>query len=363
MNKEYKRIAAIDIGTVTCRLFVAETNGKEIKKLYKKSVITNLGEGVDATGVLKSEAIARVCETVKEYLFTIDSLEHDVQLPATQEKTQLVVVATSASRDAKNANEFSEKMSALGAPLTIIPGEREAQLSFLGASAGFENEMLLVVDSGGGSTEVIVGKAGSAPLKSHSFDIGCRRITERFLHSDPPTKKEIDEARIWVRSQFEPYFDNLREAFVLPSFDEVSERNEHTEKICAQPLRSEDSATCTNQVLSEDLHTRNQPLRAICVAGTATTMVSIYKKLAVYDSSQVHGASITTQQLDQIFELLSTFPLEQRKKVCGLQPQRAAVIVGGTLILQEVLRAANLDSFTASESDILQGIILSAVQE
>ena len=339
MNSDYKRIAAIDIGTVTCRLFVAETNGKDIKKLYKKSVITNLGEGVDATGVLKSEAIARVCETVKEYLRTIDSLERDVQLPETQEKTQLVVVATSASRDAKNASEFSEKLNTLGAPLTIIPGEREAQLSFLGASAGFENEMLLVVDSGGGSTEVIVGAAGSTPLKSHSFDIGCRRITERFLHSDPPTKEEIDDARMWVRSQFEPYFDNLRAASVLSVFDEVGECDECASKIYTQPLR------------------------AVCVAGTATTMVSIYKKLAVYDSSQVHGAQITAQQLDQIFELLRALPLEQRKKVCGLQPQRAAVIVGGTLILQEVLRAAHLDSFTASESDILQGIILSAVQE
>ena len=312
------RVAAIDIGTVTCRLLLAETDGTHITTLAKRSTITNLGEGVDATSHLLPEAIERVSQTVAGYLAEIERFEREVPLPSGQEKTKLVALATSASRDAQNSHVFIERLAQLGVNLSIIPGEREAQFSFLGASREFAGEHLLVVDSGGGSTEVIVGVAGGQPSLVHSFDIGCRRVTERFLHSDPPTSEELEAARVWVREQFQSYFD----------------------KVFEEKLRID---------------------RVIAVAGTATSMVSVRDRLVVYDSKHVHGARMEAHSLDQVFDLLASLPLEQRKQVIGLQPQRAAVIVGGALILQELLRVLGVQAYTASESDILQGIILSAV--
>lgn len=309
------RYAAIDIGTVTCRMLVADIDAQDsMTELDREYAITNLGEGVDATGVLKPEAIARVVSTVERYCAVRDSF-------ASQEKPSIttVAVATSASRDAENAGEFAEQLAKTGVKLSVIPGQKEAALSFAGASCDFAGEDLMVVDIGGGSTEVVVGRAGGAPMWAHSFNIGCRRVTEKFIHSDPPAQAELDEARAWIREGMQAKFAEMK---------------------------------ATGFALQ----------RLVAVAGTATTVVAVRDNMAVYDSAKVHKSCVTRQELDEVFGQLATIPLEQRQRVIGLDPGRAPVITAGLLIMQVVLDLAGVDSFTVSETDILHGIILDAAK-
>lgn len=308
-----RRVAAIDIGTVTCRMLVADVDASgEIHELTREYAITNLGEGVDATHRLKPEAIERVAVTVKQYLAKLDAI---CAAKPTATPPRVVAIATSASRDAENSADFSNRLHDLGVDVRVIPGETEAALSFAGATAEFPGEQAVVVDVGGGSTEVVAGAAGEAPALAHSFDIGCRRVTERFLPSDPPTNEEIASARCWMREEMAPYFRRI-----------------HDEKLSGG--------------------------RMVAVAGTATTMVSIREKMAEYDSSRVHKARVTREELDEIARNLATKPLSARRNVVGLDPGRAPVIVAGCLILQTVMDLLGVDSFTVSESDILQGIVL-----
>ena len=305
------RYAAIDIGTVTCRMLVADVDeAGRLHELDREYTITNLGEGVDATGVLKPAAMQRVADAVARFLDVLRGF-------ATPEHPAITTraMATSAARDARNADEFEALMAGLGVTLSVIPGEREAALSFAGASCDFRGERLLVVDIGGGSTEVIAGRAGSRPDRSHSFNIGCRRVTEKFFAADPPGAGELERARAWVEEGMRPYFDELRGAGFAPE-------------------------------------------RLVAVAGTATTVVSIHERMEVYDTSRVHKAVITRPMLDGVADQLERVPLAQRERIVGLDPGRAPAIVAGMVILQTVLDLAGVDSFTVSESDILHGIIL-----
>ncbi len=314
MATEPKRIAAIDIGTVTCRLLLAQVENGSLTELERRCSITDLGIGVDKTGVLREDAIERVVAKVTEYLQVLEAYRTE-QFP----EIPVIAMATSASRDAENADVLVGKLRALGVELSVIEGQREAALSFRGASCGFEGENLMVADIGGGSTEIVLGVGGQAPALAHSFNIGCRRVTERFLASDPPSTGECTEARQWVRSQFEPFF-----------------------------------AQAKQQGIAID--------RIVAVAGTATSVVSVDKQMAVYDSAEVHGTRVSASTLQGIYDRLRALPLEERKQVVGLEPARAGVIVAGMGILLEVLAAAGCESFTVSESDILQGIILGACE-
>ncbi len=308
------RIAALDIGTVTCRLLLAQVEDGRLSELERRCAITDLGIGVDKTGVLREDAIERVVAQIAEYLQVVEA-NRTRRFP----EIPIIAMATSASRDAKNADVLVEKLRALGVELSVIEGSREAVLSFRGASCGFEDENLLVADIGGGSTEIVLGVGGQAPKLAHSFNIGCRRVTERFLASDPPSIDECDRARQWVRQQFAPFF-----------------------------------AQAKRQGIAID--------RIVAVAGTATSVVSVDKQMAVYDSAQVHGALVPASTLQGIYDRLRALPLEERKRVVGLEPKRAGVIVAGMGILLEVLAATGCESFTVSESDILQGIILGACE-
>lgn len=305
------RYAAIDIGTVTCRMLVADIDDTgHLQELDREYAITNLGEGVDASGVLKPEAMQRVAETAARYQDVLAAFR-DVDHP----EITVVAVATSAARDAKNAAEFEALLAAEGVVLSVIPGEKEAALSFAGASCDFAGEPIMVVDIGGGSTEVIAGAGGGKPTWAHSFNVGCRRVTEKFLATDPPSAGELAAARTWIESEMRPLFDEMREAGANPE-------------------------------------------RLVAVAGTATTVVSIHERMAVYDSSRVHLACVDRPMLDQVYDQLRSVPLAQRKQIVGLDPGRAPVIVAGMIIMQVVLDLAGFDSFTVSESDILHGIIL-----
>lgn len=308
------RYGALDIGTVTCRLLVADVEDGRLAEVAKEYAITDLGVGVDATGRLSDEGMDRVLSTVDRYLAVLarcDAPDHPVR--------GLIAMATSAARDAENSDVFAAELEQRGVTLTVIPGEREAALTFAGASADFPEENLLVVDIGGGSTELIAGRAGAVPVSSHSFNVGCRRVTERFLHDDPPTTEQLNDARVWVRETMAPYFDNLAaEGFSIE--------------------------------------------RVVAVAGTATSVVSIRETMETYDSSRVHKARVTADELAAIEERLAAEPVGQRRSTVGLDPKRAGVIVAGLLILREVLALAGADGYTASESDILKGMILEAAR-
>lgn len=305
------RYAAIDIGTVTCRMLVADVSAAAdgsplVEPLLKEYAVTNLGEGVDATHRLSQAALARVAEAIDGFATKIRELDVRGDL---MENT--LVMATSASRDADNSGEFAALMEERGFKLNVISGGTEAMMSFMGASSAFAGENVAVVDVGGGSTEVSLGVAGEEPSFSHSFDVGCRRVTERFWDGYPPSSEAFATAREWIREQF-----------------------------------------ATIAVAADG------PFRMLAVAGTATSAVSIRDCMQVYDSERVHGSVVTVDDLRRIRESLTAMTMEQLQHVVGLDPRRAPVIAAGMVILEEVMSALGVDSFTASESDILEGMIM-----
>lgn len=313
------RVAAIDIGTVTSRLLVADVDASGVCQVARQSAITNLGEGVDASGELKPEAIDRTVAQVAEYKRVIDACAAEAPVD------RVVALATSASRDARNSDVFVSRLREVGVELSVIPGQREASLSFLGASNDFRGQDLLFADIGGGSTELVFGRADGAGgalvpqvtlRESHSFNIGCRRMTERFLRSDPPTAGELEAASAWAHETLAPFFQAGR--------------------VCE---------------------------RLVAVAGTPTSVVAVRDALVPYDSSKVHGAHVTRAEFDDVARRMWELPLEARMKVPGIQPKRAGIFPAGLVILGAVMDLANLGGFTVSESDILIGIVLDAARE
>ena len=303
------RYAAIDIGTVTCRLLVADVDEQGgMKEMHRDYAICNLGVGVDKTGHLAPEAIERVSTTVARFVAALDELRVDGAI-------RVRTCATSASRDADNAADFKARLAEFGIVPEVIPGEEEAALSFVGATSAFPGEIVAVADIGGGSTEVIAGHAGEVPAHAHSFNVGCRRVTERFFTQDPPAADELDAARAWIADEFADYAAMLRSGGFLDG-------------------------------------------RLIAVAGTATSIISMREQMEVYDSSRVHGAVATRSDVDALIARIAPMTLEERQHIVGLDPGRAPVILAGLLIMRTLLEVAGLDSFTASERDILHGIIL-----
>jgi exopolyphosphatase/guanosine-5'-triphosphate,3'-diphosphate pyrophosphatase len=308
------RYASLDIGTVTCRLLIADVDGGRFCEVYKGYGITNLGAGVAETGCLSNKSMQATFDQISKFLEIIN--EYNRRAPF---KIEVLAVATSAARDAKNSAEFLDRLKEIGVTPRIISGYEEASLSFLGAAFELSGENLIVVDIGGGSTEVIVGKNGESPLFIKSFDIGCRRVTDKFFASDPPTVEELARAKNFVRTEMNPYFQQIaKSGFELD--------------------------------------------RLVAVAGTPTSVVSIHEEMKVYDSSKVHHYEVDSTTLDEVFAHLLKLSLPKRKEVIGLDPGRAGVIVAGLLILSQVLELSGARSFTASESDILQGIIINHTQ-
>ena len=305
-----RRIAAIDIGTVTTRLLVADVGDDGLTEVARSTDITHLGEGLSATGRLSEAAMRRVSDVIARYAATIAELGVE----------RFSAMATSASRDAENSAEFLELLASHNIVPIVIPGEREARLSFAGATSDMSaEEDLLVVDLGGGSTELIAGDVveeggvrRTEIVKARSIDVGSKRVTERFLHSDPPTVAELAEAREWTVGQLRPYFDGLRD----------------------------------------------RPQLMVALAGTATTLSAIRQELEVYDPALVHCSCLTGSELADLVEMLAAMPLSERVKVPGLDPGRAGVIVAGALILETIVALAGLESTLVSEHDILYGILL-----
>ncbi|NTU72262.1 MAG: Ppx/GppA family phosphatase [Coriobacteriia bacterium] len=308
------RLAAVDIGTVTARMLVADVSATGITEVERRTDIVHLGQGLAASGRLSADAIERLRAVVSGYSTAI--ADHGV--------AATTAVATSASRDASNGDEMLAALASVGVEPRIIDGETEARLSFFGAAYSVTGDGLLVVDVGGGSTELIFG---SSELDDggrvcdieamRSIDVGSRRITEMFLASDPPTSRELDEARGYVTSQVRPFFETLR----------------------------------------------SKPRTMVSLAGAATTFSAIELELASYDSERVHLSCLTGPRLTDIIDTLSGLPLARRREVVGLHPERASVIVGGGIVIETVLALAGLDSTLVSEHDILYGILLDTYRD
>ncbi len=303
------RIAAIDIGTVTTRLLVADVTSDGIHEVERSTDITHLGEGLTTSGRLDDGAMQRVADVIGGYAGRVATLGVE----------RTTAYATSASRDAENAQDLLDLLERNGVRPEIVTGSTEARLAFAGATYDFEGESILVADLGGGSTELVLGDVRVEDGQrardieaSRSIDVGSKRVTELFFASDPPTPLEIEEARTFVVREMRPYFDGLR----------------------------------------------TRPRLALALAGTATTLAAIKQEMAVYDPDKVHGSCLTGSDLSDMLELLAALPLEERKQVVGLDPGRAPVIVAGTLILETVVGLAGLDSTLVSEHDILYGILL-----
>jgi len=302
-----RRLAAIDIGTVTARLLIADVSSAGISEIVRSVDITHLGEGLPATGRLSASAMQRVATCMTRY----------VQEMRANGVEMYRAVATSASRDAENGDEFMSLLEACGVRPQVIAGCREAELSFAGATVEVTGEGVLVNDIGGGSTEIVLGDVVGMEAPPHvitaaSIDVGSRRVTEMFLHADPPTADEIAAARAFIADVLTPYFGSLT----------------------------------------------SRPSRCISLAGTATSLSAIMQRMAVYDPARVHGSCVSIESLREMIGMLSELTNAQKREVVGLHPDRASVILAGALVLETLLDMAGLDSTEVSEHDILYGILL-----
>ena len=324
-------LAAIDIGTVTARLALAQVEDGRVIRMAKYTEIVNLGEGVDKTKRLLPEAIHRCVGCVSSYV------DH-----ARKEGAEAVVCTlTSAARDAENAPDLGMGLASLGLEPMIIPGEIEGALTFLGVSHDFENHRILVADSGGGSTELVVGTlvgqsaaqgAGQGAGQStdqragqqldinfvESVDLGCRRLTERFnLSSDHPSAEDIDGAHQMAAQM-------------------MSEAIGRAQQQCAAP-----------ELL-------------VGVGGTATSLIAIRDHLDPYDPSKVHLNHISIDEVSQIEGLLASKTLKEREDITGLQVKRAPVMLAGTILLAELMKNSGFKHLVVSESDLLFGLVITA---
>jgi exopolyphosphatase/guanosine-5'-triphosphate,3'-diphosphate pyrophosphatase len=300
------RIGAIDIGSNSTRLLVADVNGRQIDELFRRSVVTRLGDRVDQTGKLSDEACERVFVVIEQY--ARECAEAGVE--------KIGGVATSAVRDSVNGADFCAAIAArYGTEIAMIDGESEAQLTFAGAGNGGalgSGGRTVVADIGGGSTELIVGEAGEL-LFHRSTDIGAVRQSERHLHSDPPNAAELGALLDEV--------GGIIDAAVPSGFRESVDRG-------------------------------------IGVAGTPTVLASIDQRLEVFDPWKVHGYAITRPACERLLDELAALPLEQRRHVTGLHPDRAPTIVAGAAIMLATMRAFDLPAIEVSEHDILYGLAL-----
>jgi exopolyphosphatase/guanosine-5'-triphosphate,3'-diphosphate pyrophosphatase len=286
------RVGVIDLGTNSTRLLVADVDDGHVDEVERKLTITRLGEGVDERRKLLPIAIARVRNVLSDYRRELERLGAE----------RALAIATSAVRDADNGEAFLGEVEwSYGFTTRLLSGDEEADLTRRGVTNGRElDPATLVLDVGGGSTELNTGD------ERVSLDVGCVRLTERFLRSDPPTSDELDAAA-----------EAVREALT-------------------------------------DFH----PEKAIGVAGTVTSLAAL--ELGEYDPERTHGYRLSRRAVETQLERLASLPLAERRELPGLEPERAPVIVAGAIVVDEVLKRYGLDELEVSERDLLHGAALEA---
>ena len=316
------RVGAVDCGTNSIRLLVAEGVPGEARltDVTREMRIIRLGEGVDATGRLSDGALSRCRTALTDYTATMAELGAQ----------SVRMVATSATRDARNKDEFFGMTAEVlgkhfpGAVAEVISGQTEAELTFAGGVSDLrpEDGPFVVTDLGGGSTEIVVGELVRGEVKilgARSLDVGCVRITERVLHSDPPTASEIADARVVVA-------EALAEAGDVPV---------------------------------------GRAARWVGVAGTFTTMSALAQGLREYDPERIHGSVISLDRMREVCDRLVASSVTERRSMGPMHPGRADVIGGGAIVVQalcdEMFERAVLSELTVSEKDILDGIAMSVL--
>jgi len=295
------RVAAVDLGTNSSRLLVADVEGDRLDEVVRLLTITRLGEGVDKRRRLLPLPITRVRNCLTEYRRELER----------RGVTQTLAIATSAVRDAENGEAFLGEIEwSYGFTTQLLSGMEEAAMMIRGVTAGRSPlDDVLVVDIGGGSTELVVAADGEV-ASAASLDIGCVRVTERFLGSDPPSRPELAAASAYVRS-------------LLPPLEAGS---------------------------------------AIGVAGTVTTLATLDLGDAGYDPARTHGHRISLAAVEEQLERLAAVSTQERLAVPGLEPGRAPVIVAGVVVLREVMTSYGLSEIEVSERDILHGAAFAAAE-
>jgi exopolyphosphatase/guanosine-5'-triphosphate,3'-diphosphate pyrophosphatase len=305
VEEQPMRVAAIDCGTNSIRLLIADIDGNNFREVVRDMEIVRLGQGVDETGQFHPDAINRTLAAVDKFAAEI----------AKRGVEKIRFCATSATRDATNRHLFVDGVrERLGIELEVITGDEEAALSFAGAIKDLDpsNGPFLVVDIGGGSTEFVFGT--STVEAARSVNIGCVRMTERHFASDPATTQQIESARSDIQAAI------AQAAAVVP--------------------------ITTAKTL-------------VAVAGTATTVAAAALELPEYDRYAIHLSRISTQQTHAAAAMFATSTREQRLALGYMHPGRVDVIAAGSLVLSEIMKATGASEFVASESDILDGMAFS----
>ncbi len=304
------RVAAIDCGTNSIRLLIAEPDGAGgLKDLERRLEVVRLGQAVDATGEFHPAALQRTFAAVDEYAELIKKADVPVE--------NVHFVATSATRDVKNRDSFFAGIKErLGVLPDVISGETEARLSFNGALSRVtpRGEPVLVMDIGGGSTELITGSAAGQVHSAISLDVGSVRVTERFLKQNPVA--DVDLARAAA------YVDELLAGSGV-DFGSIG--------------------------------------TWIGVAGTVTTLAGVYLRLERYDRERVHGALIPLPSVEELLHRLAAMTVDQIRALPSMHPGRADVITGGALVEVRIAARMNVEDLIVSESDILDGIALQLI--
>ena len=300
------RVAVVDIGTNSTRLLIGDVSGTSVTEIERRTTVTNMGRGVDHSGLICSDAVDDVCTVIGDYKSRYEEMGAE----------RVTTIATSAVRDAVNGEAFiAELRERFGLNARLLTGEEETNLTYLGATAHRPDEgATLVFDIGGGSTELIVGSGTKVGFHT-SLRAGTIRQSERHLTSDPPDPHELEDLA-----------------------DEI--RNLIDRAIAADP--------------------QAKASRAIAVAGTPTSLAAIDQGLEPYDPGRVHGYHLGMLRIQRMLSRLSSLPLAERLRVPGLHPGRAPTIVAGTVILVQVMRAFKIKEIEVSELDILHGSALSA---
>jgi exopolyphosphatase/guanosine-5'-triphosphate,3'-diphosphate pyrophosphatase len=299
-------VAVVDIGSNSTRLLIAALDDHHVTELVRHSNVTRLGAGVDADGRLRDDAMERVFNVLEGYRTEIE--EHHCE--------RAVAVLTSAVRDSANGQEFADAVrTRYSLEPHVLTGDQEARLTFLGATSernGEDRTPTLVLDIGGGSTELVIGRGHEVEFHV-STQAGVVRQTERHIHHDPPDPGELDEL-------------------------------------------ADDVRVIIREGVPEQW--RQGVQHGIAVAGTATSLAAIAQHLDPYDPERVHGYVLSAAECDRILAELAQMTLERRRQVAGLHPDRAPTIVAGVVIFREVLKLFGLDQIEISEHDILRGAAL-----
>jgi exopolyphosphatase / guanosine-5'-triphosphate,3'-diphosphate pyrophosphatase len=291
------RVGVVDLGTNSTRLLVADVEDGAVREVERRLTITRLGEGVDERRILLPTALARVRNVLADYRRVLEA----------SGAQRTLAVGTSAVRDAENGEAFLGEVEwSYGFDTRLLSGDEEARMTFRGVAGGLELVPgTLVIDVGGGSTELVLADW------HRSLDLGCVRLTERFLRTDPPTSGELDACRAHIRA-------------LLP----------------AEP----------------------RPARAVGVAGTVTTLATLSLGLDEEDPAALHGHTLSTGWIEAEAERLAALPISELRQIRGLHPERAPVIVAGALVLAETLRHFGLAELEVSEHDLMHGAALAAAE-